>query len=290
MKKKILALLLVVSMIIILASCTAAHGMSSVTITSKEGAGTKTLVMSIPKCNDNGVPDEHQEKFFPKGHEPVREWLEETYGYEVTFEEFDDRWDYTMTFSFKDIDDYNAKMKELMTETYWLDLAEEDIAELTVEEVDGGYNVTLKESVFANKAAIAGIMSKLREQEDIFDWMYGTGDPNNKPQPDSHEDFIKVDVTVGDTTKTLAVDHPTEKSLTEEGAERFFEVTGFISADAEQPGGEETPAPSDNEETPKGNDNEDKSPKTGDFFIVPFVILLLSSLIIITSRKMAKSN
>lgn len=285
MKKKILALLLVVSMIIVLASCTAAHGMSSVTITSKEGAGTKTLVMSIPKYNDNGVLDEHQEQFFPQGFEPVREWLEEHYGYEVTFEEFDDCWDYTMTFSFTDIDDYNAKMKDLMTEEYWLDLAEEDMAELTVEEVDGGYNVTLKESVFANKAAIAGIMSQLREQKDIFDYQYGTGNDDNKPAPDSHEDFIKCEVTVGDKTEVLAVDHPTEKSLTDESMnpERFFEVTGFVSADADT----EPPA---SEETPKDED-EKESPKTGDYIIGPFVVLLLSSGLIIKSRKMMiKSN
>lgn len=287
MKKKVLAILLVLSLVVALASCTLARTTTSVEILTKDGGGNKTIVVSIPKYKDDGNFDDEQEKFFPQGFEPVKEFIQETLGddYEVTFEEKEDSWDYVVKFSFDNIDDYNAKMRAMMTDNTWSEWAEPydgGIASIEVEEADGGWNVTFTENVFANKAAVVGIIERLREQDDIFDESRGAADGKEVCDKNGHEVLKTVEVKVGDNSDSLTstlVDP--DKSLVDDGDQTQLVVTGFISADGSSDNGDKTPAPS-------GGD--DKSPQTGDYGLVFAIIMLLASTVVLTSRKLVKSK
>lgn len=282
MKKKVLALLLVVSMVVALAACQAAKTYSTVEITSKDGAGNKTIVVSIPKNDGDGNPDAEQELFFPSGFDAVTDFLNEELGddFTVTFEEKDESWDYTLKFSFSDIDDYNTKMKEIAGDS-WVEAEEYGDAKIEVEEADGGYNVTFTENLLANRAVTIGILTKLYEDEDLFDPARG----GDKAPCDiyGHESLTGYTIIVGDAKEekvaALTDDDPAFSDTEKRAAEDFtVTVTGFVSADG---AADKTPAPT-------GGD--DKSPKTGDYGVAFAMAMLLASGVVLTSRKMAKSK
>src|SRR5690554_7023984 len=115
-------------------------------ITSKDGAGIKTINVRIPRDHTESAANQNagdvNSAFFPKGHKPVVEYIQSIVpeGVVVTFEEQDDYWVYSLTYNFTSINDYNDKTKALIPDdAYQLSVSKP--ATLTSKEADGGYEL-----------------------------------------------------------------------------------------------------------------------------------------------------
>lgn len=137
MKKRILAAVLAIGilavMLVSFTSCQQATSSSLMTITSLEGAGSRTFTFKIaadkePVAKD---PDENgvvtydtfnNSTYFPQGYQALCDYVATKLGsdYSVTLD--DSAVDYyyiNLTYSFTNIADYIAKTKALMTEERW---------------------------------------------------------------------------------------------------------------------------------------------------------------------------
>ncbi len=137
MKKRIIAAVLaiglVVTMLVAFTGCQTATSSSMMTITSLEGAGTRTFTFQIAAdkeavAND---PDENgvvtyqtfnNSTYFPLGYQAMCDYIEEKLGSDYTVTVDESAVDYVyinLTYSFTNIEDYVAKTKALVTEERW---------------------------------------------------------------------------------------------------------------------------------------------------------------------------
>lgn len=146
-RKNLVVFVVLLAMCLVLAACGHAVPSGIIEIDPETGAGTASFTMVVPK---NGAPDVGNNFIEPNGDDGpnntayiknpealldlVKANVPE--GFEVTMEEttkmvevedeFGDvdtidqgSFDYTITFSFNGVDDYNAKMKQWLPQQYW---------------------------------------------------------------------------------------------------------------------------------------------------------------------------
>lgn len=200
MKKKslMLLILLFLPLIIILTGCEKGDSYSTMVI-NEDGSGTKTIYARFKRDHLFSEADQKSGKvnssFFPKGQEPVVEWLKDQVpdGFDVAFEEQEDYWVYTISYSFTDIDDYNKKTRQLIKDKHWL---EGYLEPAVLEKIDDSseYNIVFKEQTAILKYSLLGYLEDLHLQTDIFDYTQGGRD---NVTPADHFQQTEVAVSIG---------------------------------------------------------------------------------------------
>lgn len=158
--KKFMAVVLMAALCLVMTACGHAVPSAELTVDSATGTGTASFTMVIPK---NGVPDVGNNFIEPNGDDGPNETayikdpeallelarnnlpedftivMEEQTKMVEQEDEFGDvvavdegSFDYTVTFSFDSIDDYNAKMKRWLPQQYW-DAAQEVLGTEVIE-------------------------------------------------------------------------------------------------------------------------------------------------------------
>ncbi|MCM0647303.1 LPXTG cell wall anchor domain-containing protein [Clostridium swellfunianum] len=253
------------------AGCWNGEAKSNASITSEKGKGSKTISFTIlkdhvKKPDGNGTVEDNS-KYFPKGIGAVTTWLKSNVpaGFDITFAEKADYYLYTLSYSFNDIADYNAKTKALAGAN-WAKYALQD-ATLTASEKDGGYEVTFKESGKTTEASIKWALDGIFKNSQIFDPRAGKPDA----EPVTEDTIFKVmseTVKVGEKATTVQLDKNSNVTVT---------ATGTVSKTAAQ-----TPT-----ETPGNEEPDSSNPSTGDN-INTYVILTFLSLVgmtVVFTRK-----
>ena len=138
MKKKISLLVAALSLLLILTSCVESKTTSALTLSSLEGAGTKTITFSIPKdaptktetkTNDDGsISTEYtiynNSTYFPKGYGAFADWViaqlpaEDGFRYEIDESDAENVL-INFSYDFTSFEDYAKKTKDLMGEERW---------------------------------------------------------------------------------------------------------------------------------------------------------------------------
>lgn len=280
MKK--LSFALVIAMVaVLLTGCFQGVVTSEMTITSIEGAGTKTIKCDIYK-DEADKPDgtgkvadnfSGDNPYFLKPIDDVVAFLNSKApeGVAVTMEEKADKYVLSFTYSFKDLADYNAKTKALIGEERW---AASDMSEAAIEVVDaeGGKKVTFTEDIevlknsvrWAAEALISDTTGVYNSQRAAAEGLTADG---------SATSIFIIDpftITVGDNTAKF------DSSSTE------ISVTGFF-ADSD---GNISKPDSEQKEDPAKVEETIDNPKTGDSIVV-FSLLLVASaaLLVVTYRR-----
>ena len=266
--KKLCWVLVIALMILTFASCDAGRVRSSMEITSIEGAGTKTIICHVLN-DDTEIPEYpgsqvgNNSPYFPNGMEAARELLQANIadGFTVEMTEESDRYIFTITYSFENIDDYNEKTKMLIGESVW-DENEITDSTLTVNEQAGGYEVTFSEDPNILVYSVRWAATILLEDTT------GAYDKNAVENVDVTVDNImqtyETQITIGDTEQTFIIGE-------------FVTATGFIAA-----------APVE-ETTTETEDGETTNPVTGDdillYGILAVLALSASAFIVHRSKK-----
>jgi len=259
MKRKVLRILgvvLVLTLAFMLVACDRALVKSEMEINSTEGAGTKVIRVSILRDHKYSQADQDAGKtnsaFFPMGQQAVVDFFETVIpdGVELEWTEEADEWVYTFTYSFADIEEYNAMTKALVTEGVW-DSWELEEATLDVVEVEGGHEVTFTEMTRILEASIHIYFWYLHQpdQSDIFDPTRNGVDPDGFSLGQNYK-VASINITVGDNSDLV------DSDMQDLGAfeESTFSVTGFFAAEVEssEPA-VETPIEDENPETTPGD-------------------------------------
>lgn len=226
--KKISYLLILALSVIVLAGCWNAQIKSQTVITSIEGAGSKTITVEILKDGQT-APDGStvaNEPYLVKGWEGVDEWLEQNTpeGFTVEKKETETSYIYSITYDFKDIDDYNAKTKRLIGETRYEDygfLPATLIAEKTNNDQGvKGYQLTFTEDVRILYASVGWAFEGIFYNDELFNRdPYGTGEIEIS---DIYE-LTAVTIKIGDEETTFDLTAEEHITLTEVVATGFIE-------------------------------------------------------------------
>lgn len=223
--KKIILMFIAALLSIVLYGCSEAKVYSEMKIFNKSGAGTKTISVNIDRdhklSRDDRAAGKTNSKFFPKGFEPVRDYIQSKVPdwCEIGFEEKKDFWVYTINYSFKDIDDYNRKTRELIDDVLYED---EDLepAVLTAVERDGGWNVTFREQTAVVHSIVLGYIADLHFNEEIFD---RSGGGQGAKTPKENFSLSRISVKIGNNA---------QQNFNVSG--KYVETTRFISYEENQ--------------------------------------------------------
>lgn len=288
MKRKLGVLLILAVALLLIVSCRQGTSWSDMEI-GPGGAGTKTIHYKWEKDSLATEADltkgDLLSKFFPQGEQAVADWLQDQVPAGFVVEYNGDLADYheiTISYSFTDIDDYNAKTKMMIPTNIWEDNFLEE-ATLTSEAVTGGFNLTFRESLALLKYSGYGYFLSLYEQTDIFDKTRDGYDDGTAYNPDNQFDYMTVIVTVGDESLTIEAGKNVNTGEWDSvDPNAYIELTGFV-AEAEATA---TPEPTSAEATPTTSTN----PTTPDAGMVPAILAAafgLSTLVMAVRRKKA---
>ncbi|RAP74070.1 hypothetical protein [Paenibacillus montanisoli] len=176
--KKIVTVVVSLLLVMALSGCWAGDVNSGLTITSAAGAGYKTLRIEIlkdhvEKPDKNGKVDDNSD-YFPNGMNAVTKFLKKSVpaGFKIGFREEKNKYVYSVTYSFKDIKDYNAKTKQLIGSKVW---AEKKLKDATITSVAaaGGKKVTFKEDASLTATSVLEVIKKVYLNPDVFDPTHG---------------------------------------------------------------------------------------------------------------------
>lgn len=268
--KKVSVVLILMFVLLTFSGCWAGETTGNMTIKSEKGMGSKTVTFTILKDTSN-KPDgsgkvADNSKYFPQGISAVTTWLQSNVpsGYKVDFSEKADRYVYSITYTFNDIADYNAKTKALIGSANWSKYKLSD-ATLAATEKNGTYDVTFTESADTLKASVMWAIDGLYDNKQVFDITAGG---TNKPE-DMTKEYIytinKLDVKVG--SKTTSFDMKAKKDA----------VTASGNIDPS----------STAQTTTNTNTNTNTNPTTGDNITVYLVlgVLALVGMVTMISKK-----
>ncbi len=286
--KKYIFVLLAILLCIILYGCSSAHVQSEMNIYTKSGAGTRTIFVNIEKdhklSHDDRRSGNTNSVFFPKGFEPVRDYIQSIVPdwCVIELEEKPDHWVYTLSYSFKDIDDYNKKTRQLIDDIIY---EEEELepATLTAVEKDGGWDLTFKEQTATTHSIVLGYVTELHFQDEIFDRARnGIG----VVVPRDNFEVKLISVKIGNHSR----------QSTGPGRE-FIEVTRFLSSEEDQnfwvenPDFGATPTvgenESDNDPSNNQNNNQDDDKKSEGRKESQVVIVVVISVSLIAALLLA---
>lgn len=164
-----------------LTGCWNGEVITKTTITSVEGAGSRTISVEIYKTGvdkpDGSGKVEDNDKFFPNGVSAVKDWLAAHVPSYVSVSMDDDANKHTinLTYSFENFDQFKSKS-----------LALTGLSEFPVEPfiksygAPGGFNVTLTEDTSLVQAIVENYFGQIYDDPTLFDPMYGTSDPSKK--------------------------------------------------------------------------------------------------------------
>lgn len=196
-KLSLISLLIITLLAIILTGCEKGDTYSTMTF-NEDGSGTKTIYAKFQRdhlfSEANQKSGKVNSSFFPKGQEPVVEWFKEQVpeGFEVDFEEQEDYWVYSITYSFTDLDDYNKKTRQLIKDRHWLDSYLEPAVIEPIDESDN--NIVFREQTAILRLSLLGYLEDLHLQTDIFDHTQGGRD---NIAPGDHFEPTEVMVSIG---------------------------------------------------------------------------------------------
>ncbi len=272
MKKKVLLVVLMMITMLVLAACNEGMIYSDLKITDTDGAGTKTIKVKI--LHDDAICEAGENKgtlpvgnnfalHLPKGTDPIVEKLELEKPLDdltiVKTVDKDAKCDWiTISYSFKDINEYNQKTK-IMAQAFGRQIEDATIV------VDGN-NLTFAEHKDNLKKSIDWALSSIYNDEELF--VPGTGNSMDK--------FCRIhgiNITIGENTVTYDDCRDNFDSVPE-----YIEVTGEVeTADPDKPEPTPTPEPTP-DPTPGGptpvpvpapkSDWLQVEPYTGDYTIV----------------------
>lgn len=229
--KKIFALIATLLMVtMLLTGCWKGTVKSDMGIT-KNGEGQKTITVEIlkdhmPKPDGKGNVDDNSQ-FFKGGFEALNKWVKANApaGYDVNVTDDKDKYIYTISYSFKTIDEYNEKTKKLIGDAKYKELSLSP-ATLTEEEAKNsegkkGSKLTFKESKDVLYASVAWAIEGVFNNKELFD-------------PDPHKtgaigltdiyEIKSIKVKVGDTEKEFDLTKDENSSLTD------VELSGFVAS------------------------------------------------------------
>lgn len=248
-----------------LAGCWAGEVKSEITITSAEGAGTRTITVDVlkdhvAKPDGNGNVDDNS-AYFPNGVAAVEQWLKATLpdGFQVELRDEADKHVFAVTYSFANLADYNAKTKLLIGEDRWNEEGLQD-AVLQTKAVDGGHEVTLIEDRAVLKGILLSYLTPIYLDGELFDPTHGG------------HDVVKLDEVY--TLNGLAIQIGEQREsfdLTGEGAAAGpASATGFLAVGA---AGQEAGVGEEAQGSEESQAAQAANPKTADGGVGMFVML-----------------
>ncbi|MCM0647309.1 hypothetical protein NBE98_02835 [Clostridium swellfunianum] len=234
MKKlsRLIVLIFVVSML--LTGCWKGD-ISSDTAMNRGGEGTKTITMELLKDNQP-KPDgkgnvEDNSQFFKGGFPALAAWLQKNVpeGFKVDVKEEATKYVYSITYSFKDINEYNEKTKKLIGNAKYeeLGLKPSTLNEEEAKDSNGkkAYKLTFTESKDVLYASSAWAVEGIFNDTNLFD-------------PDPHKtgaigmtdiyQLKSIKLKIGDTTKDFDLTKEENASLTE------VSLAGFAAKPADK--------------------------------------------------------
>jgi hypothetical protein len=251
MKRNVGVLAIFAMVAVLLTGCWAGEVYSTLTITSEAGAGTKVVYIEVlkdhvQKPDNNGTVDDNSQ-YFPNGMQAVADWLKENVpaGFTVELKETEDMHVYSISYSFTDIADYNAKTKQLIGEERW---NANGLQEATLSVADG--KVTFTEDAAVTMQSALAYIEQVYNQPDLYDST--KGGTAGALTLDQIYSMKNITVKVGGTEQTFELAEGTQLS-----------VTGAIGAASANTGGASAGAVAEN-------------PATGDA-VLQYGILALAS-------------
>ena|GEM_PF-1546133 len=277
MKKRIFSIILCVVCVaglLALSGCHEAMVSSELKITSREGAGTKTIIVDILDDAANIPVGQFVEsevgnnsKFILKTGDALVTFLKSKVklaGCEIKSEKLSDRERITLSYSFTSIDDYNAKTKQLA------DGATLSAATLTV----SGDNVTFKENPMATMQSISKLLRAVYNDPTVYD-KQGGGDMGGTDV--TFEQMARLyNVTYDVAGKKVATDVYDMVAMGDDIVD--VSVTGVIKADATQAPGSATNTTAAN----SGGNNVNTGVENA---VYPIVLLVISAAVAIVLKK-----
>lgn len=270
--KKFAVLSILLAALMLLAACQEGMIYSTVSITSRDGAGTKTIYVDILKDdapipgNKDGATVGNNSKFLLGGGNALKAKLESIIKLDGVTIKNEDKGQYervTMTYSFSSIADYNAKLKKLADGK-----AEIKDAVLTVD----GDNVTFTEPASNAYNSVLWAIEGVYNDAALYD-KTGKGDVANNPVTlDQMAKIYDVEVVVNGTSKKV--------NLKEMPQTTEISATGTIKSAAA-----DTAAPAETTTT--------ENPKTSDgsfTTILAFAILAVAAAATATIFRKRISN
>jgi hypothetical protein len=231
MVKRLSAVISVVLVLVLLSGCWAGQVNSGMTVTSDKGAGTKTISIDILKDHvkrpdGKGTVDDNS-KYFPGGMKAVTDWGKKNVpaGFKVELKDSKDKWTYNITYTFKDIKDYNDKTKKLIGNEVWKTLSLKP-AVLKVKAAKGGSNVTFTEDAAFLSASVNALMKKFYDEKTLYDAKGG-----------KEQDPVTVDVIYNVNETKLKVGNSKEAKFVvgdKSNPLKIITQTGFIKAAAKK--------------------------------------------------------
>lgn len=236
--KRYVGLLSMLAMVAaLLSGCWAGEVYSTLTITSEAGAGTKVVYVEVlkdhvQKPDNNGTVDDNSQ-YFPNGMQAVADWLKENVpdGFTVELKETEDMHVYSISYSFADIADYNAKTKRLIGEERW---NANGLQEAALSVADG--KVTFTEDAAVTMQSALAYIEQVYDQPDLYDST--KGGTAEALSVDQIYAMKNITVKVGGTEQTFELAEGTQLS-----------VTGTIDAGAANTGAEPADAAAENPAT-----------------------------------------
>jgi hypothetical protein len=231
--KKFSSLVMTLVTVLLLAGCWNSEISSDMSITSTEGAGSKTVYLTILKDGQPKPDDETQVvenlPYLPAGYEGLKTYAAENApeGFEVKVNETDTNLVFSITYSFDSIKEYNDLTKKLIGEdTYDAYGLLPATLETKDAEKDGvkGFDVTFTEDVNVLYASVAWAIEEIFNDPTLFNPdPFGTGAIE---VADIYQ-LTSVKLTVGDTTTDIDLTSDDNVTLTEVSATGFIEDNGF---------------------------------------------------------------
>lgn len=229
MKKLSRLFILVFAISILLTGCWKGD-ISSDTTMNKGGEGTKTLTMELlkddqPKPDGKGNVDDNSQ-FFKGGFPALATWLQTHVpeGYKVDVKEEATKYVYSITYSFKDINEYNEKTKKLIGDAKYeeLGLKPSTLTEEEAKDSNGknAYKLTFTENKDVLYASAAWAVEGIFNDTNLFD-------------PDPHKtgaigmtdiyQLKSIKLKIGDAVKEFDLTKDENASLTE------VALSGFVA-------------------------------------------------------------
>lgn len=269
--KKLLFAILTMAIMLALVACNEGIVSVDIEIMNAAGAGTKTFDVRILKDSaekplEPGNIAEDNSKYLIGSIDDTVAMLQGICPLDdatIEIGETTDDYD-TIIFSYSwaNIDEYNEKTGKLAIEG-----SEIAAADITID----GDKLTFYEPAANQKNSIMWALKALNEDPELFNPKVG----DVTVTPDDMAQIYDVTLTVGDTTETFRY------TKTEDGTEIAenpdLSATGTVDAVGEEPTGEE---PTNEDPT-----DEDESPKTGDYGIFTFVIMLFIAGSLLVAKK-----
>jgi hypothetical protein len=210
MRKVVTFFLLLSSMLILLSGCYYSHVTSVMCIQNDQGAGRKTIYMDLIKdgANDpSGNPVSGNEDFLPQGPEAVADWLEQHVppGFETGLIEEEDRYVFYISYSFTDVDDYNAKTKLLIGAARWDAKGLRD-AQMKITDEEGFYHVTFTEDTVNTVESAMVYFEQIYNNPSLFD-------PHGYSLEDTRK-LVSADINIGYKTTQFDLEADPEIAAT----------------------------------------------------------------------------